>query len=46
VDIVPVTTIINGINNEQVGNIIQFAMDNPKKINFLSFPARFIYRER
>ena len=35
VDIVPVTTIINGINNEQVGRIIQFALDNPKKISFL-----------
>ena len=31
------TTIINGINNEQVGRIIEFALDNPKKINFLSF---------
>src|SRR6266851_3619350 len=28
VDIVPVTTIINGINNEQVGRIVQFALDN------------------
>ena len=36
VDIVPVTTIINGINNEQVGRIIEFALDNPKKISFLS----------
>ena len=31
VEIVPVTTIVNGINNEQVGRIIQFALDNPKK---------------
>ncbi len=46
VDIVPVTTIINGINNEQVGNIIQFALDNPKKINFLSFqPVSFTGRD-
>src|SRR6202020_2978618 len=37
VDIVPVTAIIHGINNERVGRIIQFALDNPKKINFLSF---------
>src|SRR5678810_1481677 len=36
VDIVPVTTIVNGVNNEQVGRIIQFAIDNPKKISFLS----------
>src|SRR5208282_5568877 len=36
-EIVPVITLINGINNEQVGRIIQFALDNPKKIGFLSF---------
>src|SRR5258708_3120269 len=40
VDIVPVTTIINGINNEQVGRIIQFALDNPKKIP-ISFMSTF-----
>ena len=41
-EIVPVITIINGINNEQVGRIIQFALDNPKKIGFLSFqPVSF-----
>ena len=46
VDIVPVTTIVNGINNEQVGRIIQFALDNPKKINFLSFqPVCFTGRD-
>jgi uncharacterized radical SAM superfamily Fe-S cluster-containing enzyme len=46
VDIVPVTTIINGINNEQVGRIIQFALDNPKKIQFLSFqPVSFTGRD-
>src|SRR5208337_2960122 len=28
VEVVPVTTIVNGINNEQVGRIIQFALDN------------------
>src|SRR5947207_42543 len=31
VDIVPVVTIVNGVNNEQVGRIIEFALDNPKK---------------
>ena len=31
VEIVPVTTIVNGINNEQVGRIVQFALDNPKR---------------
>ena len=46
VDIVPVTTIINGVNNEQVGRIVQFALDNPKKINFLSFqPVSFTGRD-
>jgi uncharacterized radical SAM superfamily Fe-S cluster-containing enzyme len=46
VDIVPVTTIVNGINNEQVGRIIQFALDNPKRIPFLSFqPVSFTGRD-
>jgi uncharacterized radical SAM superfamily Fe-S cluster-containing enzyme len=46
VDIVPVTTIINGINNEQVGRIIKFALDNPKTISFLSFqPVSFTGRD-
>jgi uncharacterized radical SAM superfamily Fe-S cluster-containing enzyme len=46
VDIVPVTTIVNGVNNEQVGRIVQFALDNPRKINFLSFqPVSFTGRD-
>jgi len=46
VDIIPVITIINGINNEQVGHIVQFALDNPKKIPFLSFqPVSFTGRD-
>jgi len=46
VEIVPVTTIINGINNEQVGHIIKFALDNPKTISFLSFqPVSFTGRD-
>jgi uncharacterized radical SAM superfamily Fe-S cluster-containing enzyme len=46
VDIVPVITIINGINNEQVGRVVQFALDNPKKIPFLSFqPVSFTGRD-
>jgi 7,8-dihydro-6-hydroxymethylpterin dimethyltransferase len=46
VDIVPVITIVNGINNEQVGRIVQFALDNPKKIPFLSFqPVSFTGRD-
>jgi uncharacterized radical SAM superfamily Fe-S cluster-containing enzyme len=46
VDIVPVVTIVNGVNNEQVGRIIQFALDNPRKISFLSFqPVSFTGRD-
>ena len=46
VEIVPVITIINGINNEQVGRVVQFALDNPKKIAFLSFqPVSFTGRD-
>ena len=40
------TTIVNGVNNEQVGRIIKFALDNPRKISFLSFqPVSFTGRD-
>jgi uncharacterized radical SAM superfamily Fe-S cluster-containing enzyme len=46
VEIVLVTTLVNGINNDQVGPIIQFAMDNPRKISFISFqPVSFTGRD-
>jgi uncharacterized radical SAM superfamily Fe-S cluster-containing enzyme len=46
VDIVPVITIVNGVNNEQVGRVIEFALDNPRTINFLSFqPVSFTGRD-
>ncbi|MBV8206746.1 MAG: radical SAM protein [Acidobacteria bacterium] len=46
IEIVPVTTIINGINNEQVGRIIKFALDNPKLTSFCSFqPVSFTGRD-
>jgi uncharacterized radical SAM superfamily Fe-S cluster-containing enzyme len=46
VNIVPVITIVNGINNEQVGRMIEFALDNPKKISLLSFqPVSFTGRD-
>ena len=46
VDIVLVTTLLNGVNNDQVGPIVQFAMDNPKKIAFVSFqPVSFTGRD-
>ena len=46
VEIIPVITIVNGINNEQVGRIVQFALDNPKKIAFLAYqPVSFTGRD-
>src|SRR5438046_2241156 len=46
VDIVPVVAVVNGVNSEQVGRVIEFALDNPKKINFLSFqPVSFTGRD-
>ena len=44
-EIVPVITIINGINNEQVGPLIRFALDNPQD-HFLLVPACVVYRPR
>jgi uncharacterized radical SAM superfamily Fe-S cluster-containing enzyme len=46
VDCVPVITIVNGINNEQVGRVIQFALDNPEKISVCAFqPVSFTGRD-
>jgi uncharacterized radical SAM superfamily Fe-S cluster-containing enzyme len=46
VAVVLVTTLVNSINNDQVGPIIRFALDNPKKIAFLSFqPVSFTGRD-
>src|SRR5579862_4322926 len=46
VEIVPVVTIVNNLNNEQVGRIIEFALNNPKRISFLSFqPVSFTGRD-
>ena len=46
VDIVLVTTLVNGINNDQVGSIVRFALDNPKKVSFVSFqPVSFTGRD-
>ncbi len=45
-EIVLVTTLVNNVNNEQVGPIIQFARDNPGKIAFVSFqPVSFTGRD-
>src|SRR5205823_11189600 len=44
--IVLVVTIVNNVNNDQVGSIVKFAMENPKKIAFVSFqPVSFTGRD-
>ena len=46
VEIVLVTTIVNNVNNDQVGPIVKFAMENPGKISFVSFqPVSFTGRD-
>lgn len=46
VEIVLVVTLVNGITNDQIGPVIEFAMDNPKKISFISFqPVSFTGRD-
>ena len=46
VEIILVTTLVNDVNNDQVGPIIRFAMDNPKKVAFIAFqPVSFTGRD-
>jgi len=46
IEIVLVTTLVNNLNNDQVGPIIKFAIENPKKISFVSFqPVSFTGRD-
>jgi uncharacterized radical SAM superfamily Fe-S cluster-containing enzyme len=46
IEIVLVITLVNDVNNDQVGPIIRFAMDNPKKIAFVAFqPVSFTGRD-
>ena len=46
IEIVLVITIVNNLNNDQVGPIVKFAMENPKKIAFVSFqPVSFTGRD-
>jgi len=46
VEIVLVTTLVNSVNNDEVGPVIRFALDNPKKIGFVSFqPVSFTGRD-
>ena len=46
IDVVLVVTIVNGMNNDQVGPIVQFAIDNADKITVVSFqPVSFTGRD-
>ena len=46
IDVVLVVTVVNGVNNEQVGPIVQFAIDNADKITVVSFqPVSFTGRD-
>jgi uncharacterized radical SAM superfamily Fe-S cluster-containing enzyme len=46
IEIILVTTLINGVNNDQVGPIVNFARENPKKIAFVAFqPVSFTGRD-
>ena len=46
IEIVLVTTLLNDVNNDQVGPIVRFALDNPKKIAFIAFqPVSFTGRD-
>ena len=46
IDITLVTTIVNGVNNDQVGDILKFAIANIDKINTVAFqPVSFTGRD-
>jgi 7,8-dihydro-6-hydroxymethylpterin dimethyltransferase len=46
VEIILVITIVNNINNDQVGSVIRFALENPKKVAFIAFqPVSFTGRD-
>jgi len=41
IEIVLVVTIVNNVNNDQVGTVVKFAMENPRKSR-LSASSRFL----
>src|SRR6185369_15389060 len=46
IDVVLVVTVVNGVNNEQVGPIVEFAVDNADKVTVVSFqPVSFTGRD-
>jgi len=46
IEIVLVVTIVNNVNNDQVGTVVKFAMDNPKKNRLRQLPTGFVHRPR
>ncbi|HET9958419.1 MAG TPA: radical SAM protein [Polyangiaceae bacterium] len=46
IDVVLVVTVVNGVNDDQVGEIVKFAIDNADKITVVSFqPVSFTGRD-
>ncbi len=46
IDVILVVTVVNGVNNDQIGKILQFAVDNPDKVTVVSFqPVSFTGRD-
>ena len=46
IDVILVVTLVNGINNDQVGPIVEFAVENADKITVVSFqPVSFTGRD-
>ncbi len=46
IDVVLVVTVVNGVNNDQVGPVVQFAIDNADKVTVVSFqPVSFTGRD-
>jgi uncharacterized radical SAM superfamily Fe-S cluster-containing enzyme len=46
IDVILVVTVVNGVNNDQIGRILDFAIDNADKITVVSFqPVSFTGRD-
>ena len=46
IDVVLVVTVVNGVNDDQVGKVLQFAIDNADKVTVVSFqPVSFTGRD-
>ncbi len=46
IDVILVVTVVNGVNNDQIGKILRFAIENPEKITVVSFqPVSFTGRD-